>query len=374
MNRTKTPIVITLLLVLFTSCLNSPSGAQTSSNSQASNTIQLNGKTYTLKENVDATKLQYNKKVENNIVFHKFEDSERNMTIGYLPLPSDWILKDKPDNEGAQIFGPNNIKVFLPRNNDFVYSQLPGFNQMAAQMGQQIKPLQSLEQMVKVEFVPLLANDGVKLIKQYKVPQLKAYDENYEQFVFKPVPMQKTFEVLATEWLDKDNNSVILIIRQYITYTQEACYWGYILNVMKAPKAYFEDAKIKYLYALEYTKYNPQWLHTRYMEDAKESARLGKLHEDRMRSLIAEGEAIVKRGEAHSAMVDRNHKRFMDTHLERQTVTNTASGKSYQVDAGSKDYWINSDGEYIPSDNVHFDPNFDPNLNNQTWTKAQINN
>lgn len=363
------------VILCLTLCFLNYSCGQTSKSSeplQASNTIQLNGKTYTLKENIDLKKLQSSKKVETKIVFHNVEDPIRNMTIGYLPLPDDWELKDKPDNEGAQIFGPNNIKVFTPGNKDFVYSQIPGFNQMVTEMGNQIKPLQNVEQIVKEELVPVLANEGVKLIKQYKVPELKAYDENYEQFVFKPVPMQKTFEVLATEWLDKDNNSVILIIRQYITYTQEACYWGYTLNAMKAPKAYFEDAKIKYVYALENTKYNPKWLQTRYMEDAQESARLGKLHEQRMTMLRAEGQAIIERGKAHSDMVDRNHKKFMDAHLERQTVSTNST--NYQVDAGSNVYWINSNGEYIPTNDFNFDPNLDPNLNSETWTKGSNTN
>lgn len=358
-------------ILFFSLCfLNYSCGQNSSSNKslQANKTIELNGKTYALKEGFDTSKSKLNKKEESKIVFHKFEDSQRNMTIGYLPLPSDWVLKDKTDNEGAQIFGPNNIKVFLPRNNDFVYSQLPGFNQMMVEMRKQIKPLQSVEQIVKTDFVPLLANEGLKLVKQYRVPKLKAYDENYEQFVFKPVPMQKTFEALATEWIDKNNKSFILIIRQYIIYTQEACYWGYTLNAMEASKTYFEEAKTSYLYALENTKFNPAWLQKRYMEDAQESARLGKLHEQRMRGLIAEGEAIRKRGNEHSAMVDRNHKRFMDAHLERQTVSTGST--NYQVDAGNKVYWINSNGEYIPTDNMNFDPNLDPNLNNQTWTKG----
>ncbi len=44
-----------------------------------------------------------------------------------------------------------------------------------------------------------------------------------------------------------------------------------------------------------------------------------KLHEGRMIGLKAEYQAILKSGKEHSDMVDRNHKKFMDTHLERQT-------------------------------------------------------
>jgi len=339
---------------------------------EANNSITLNGKTYTPKEGVTISKTKPHKLPEQQVVFHKIHDTQRNITLGYLPLPNDWKLKNKADEERAFIFGPNNVRGFLPLINSFVYSQLPGYNQMMSQSGFQIKPLKTPEQLVKEELVPAFSKEGITLFKQYRVPELKKYDENYDQFVFRAVPMQKSFDVLATEWGDKDGNRLLFIIRQYIGYTQESCNWGYIVDMMDAPKAYFETAKKNYLYSLANRKYNPQWLHACYMEEAQKAAQRGKLHQQRMAALRAEGQAIIERGKAHSAMVDRNHKRFMDAHLERQTVS--TSGTNYQVDAGSNVYWINSNGEYIPTNDYNFNPNNDENLNNQSWTKATINN
>ncbi len=220
---------------------------------------------------------------------------------------------------------------------------------MMSEKGQQIKPLKSVERIVQEELVPQFAKSDVKLIQQYRIPSLKKYDENFDQFQFKPIPIRKEFNVLATEWEDKQGNTMLSIIRQYVTYTKEACYWGFNVNTMDAPKAHFKDAKTIYIYALENSKYNPIWLQTRYMKDAQLAAQNQKLHEGRMRGLRAEYQDILKRGDEHNAMVDRNHKKFMDAHLERQTVS--ASGTSYQVNAGSREYWINANGEYIPSDN-----------------------
>ena len=358
---------ISKIILCLTLCFFNYSCGQTSNN-----IIELNGKTYTLKEGVDVSKVQLNKKAESKIIFHKIDDTQRNMVMGYQPMPSDWKYLDKMDQEGAYIKGPNNIRVFMPKTNAFVYSQLPGYNQMSAQMGQQIKPLKSVEQLVKEELVPIFSKEGVSLLKQYHLPKLKAYDENYDQLMFKSVPQQKSFEAFATEWGDKEGNRLLFIIRQNIAYTQEACYWGYMVNMLDAPATHFETAKNNYLYTLENTKYNPQWRHACYMEDAKKAAQAGKLHQQRMANLRAEGQRIIERGNAHSAMVDRNHKRFMDAHLERQTVSTGST--NYQVDAGSKVYWVNANGEYIPTDNVNFDPNLDPNLNSQTWTKSTKNN
>ena len=339
---------------------------QITKNSQ-DNTIQLNGKTYTLKEVEPSSN-----KTEPKIIFHKIDDTQRNMVMCYQPIPSDWKYLDKLDEDGAYIKGNNNVRVLMPRNNLFVYSQLPGYNQMMAEVGHQIKPLKSVEQLVKEELTPLFSKDGINLLKQYHLPKLKAYDENYDEMMFTSVPQQKSFEVLATEWGDNKGNRLLLIIRQYISYTQEACNWGYMVNMLDAPKPYFETAKANYIYSLENTKYNPQWRYACYMEDAKKAAQAGKLHQQRMANLRAEGQRIIERGKAHSAMVDSNHKRFMDSHLERQTVSTGST--NYQVDAGSNVYWVNNDGEYIPTNDFNFDPNLDPNLNNQTWTKGNINN
>lgn len=363
-----------ILLCLHLLLSNTSCGQSTTNQKPAEldNKIQFNGKLYKLKEQVDISNVQLNKHQEAKIIFHEINDPKRNMVMGYLPLPNNWKIKEHIGNDNIIATGPNNIKVYGEKVENFVFSQLSGFNQMMANMGHQIKPLRSVEQLIKEEFVPLFSNDGLKLLKLYPLPKQKAYDENYEQFVFKPVPMQKTFNVMATEWEDSLGNMTLFVLRQYIIYTQEGCYWGYKASGLEAPKSQFETAKNNYLYTLANSKYSPQWLKTIYLEDAQNSARMGKLHEDRMRGLIAEGEAIVQRGKEHSAMVDRNHKQFMDAQLERQTVSTGST--NYEVDAGSKVYWINANGEYIPTDNVNFDPNLDPNLNNETWTKGTINN
>lgn len=365
MRATSKIILCLTLCFLNYSCGQNSKGIE---NSQVNKTIELNGKTYTLKEGVE----RLNKKPKSKIIFHDVKDTQRNMTLCYMPLPSDWKQKDQANKDGAYIFGPNNIHVYLPKSSAFRYSQLPGYNQMMVETGQQVKPLKSPERLVKEELEPLFAKDGVKLVKQYHVPELQKYDKNYDQFIFKSIPIRKEFKVLATEWEDNEGNKFLFIIRHNAAYTQEACNWGYIVNMMDAPKTHFENAKNDYLYCLANIKYNPNWLQACYMKDAQIAARNGKLHQQRMAGLRAEGQAIIDKGNAYSAMVDRNHKRFMDAHLERQTVSTTNT--NYQVDAGSNVYWINANGEYIPTNDFNFDPNLDPNLNNQTWTKGTNNN
>jgi hypothetical protein len=45
-------------------------------------------------------------------------------------------------------------------------------------------------------------------------------------------------------------------------------------------------------------------------------------------------------------------------------------GERYQVQSGADQYWMNNNQEYIPSNDVLYDPNADPNVNNQQWQQT----
>lgn len=346
-----------------------------SNNKSLAQTIQHNGKTYTLKKNVDTTNnSKFFEIKKSNIIFHEVRDTQRNMLLGHMPLPDNWKIHNAVGQDQVVISGPDNVKIYAPQSNYFTYSELPGMNEMSAQAGHQVTPLISVENLVKTKLEPLLKNEGTRLTNQYHYTELQKYAENYDQFTFKSVPMQKEFKAYVTEWEGVNNTKLLMVINHSASYSQTGVFWGYYANMMEAPKAEFEVAKKNYLYALTHCKYNPKWLQTCYMEEAQKAKQRNELHTQRMAALRAEGQAIIQRGKAYNAIVDHNHKRFMDTHLERTTVSSLSSGQSYQVDSGNKEYWMNSSNEYIPSDDLSYDPNMDNTVNNESWTRMTIQN
>lgn len=357
-----------LIILFFHSC-----GESSSRNGQiAQETFEHQGKTYQLKKSVIREKS--NASNASQVIFHKIYDSQRNMVLGQMPMPKDWRIHTSTNEENVSISGPNDIKIYGSNSDFFTYSQLPGMNQMSAQAGQHVKPLMSVENLVKIELTPKIEAMGLRMTKQYHHQELQKYAENYDQFTFKSVPTRKEFKSYGTEWQDQDGNQLLLIINYSASYTDTGVFWGYYTDMMSAPSAGFEKAKNHYIYALLNRKYNPQWLQTCYTEEAQKAAQSGKLHQQRMAALRAEGQAIIERGKSHSAMVDNNHKRFMDSHLDRTNVSNIDIGKSYQVNAGSKEYWMNSSNEYISSDDLFYDPNTDNSVNNESWTKITTEN
>jgi hypothetical protein len=68
---------------------------------------------------------------------------------------------------------------------------------------------------------------------------------------------------------------------------------------------------------------------------------------------------------------DRNHRQYMNTLNEEETVTNPYDGQQYQIDSGANQTWMNADGEYIPSDDAFYDPNADYDTRYQNWQEVQ---
>ncbi|NRD62088.1 hypothetical protein HRD49_10010 [Corallococcus exiguus] len=73
-----------------------------------------------------------------------------------------------------------------------------------------------------------------------------------------------------------------------------------------------------------------------------------------------------------NAASDHMHHRFVNSLKDEETVRNPGDGQRYQVQTGANPYWMNSHGQYVPSNDPNYDPNRDPRLNHQTWKKADI--
>lgn len=357
-------IVFTIGLGI-TSCQNKPNKA---------NSIQFFKSSDELYSQMDINKKQkiQSKKIE----FKTVKDPQKNMPVYFFPIPSDWTINDSfGGQDNILIKGPNNLKIYGDIYNQFFYSSDPYVNQDMQQKGHKISPLKTAEQVIKETIVPLAKTIGLELIKTYELPKLVTFDKNIDQYIFKYKPEpNKIFDALASEWIDNKGTSTLMILRYGAVADQyQQVTWDYYMQSMDCDTKHFEQAKQDYLYALENTKYNPDWIKSNYLRDAEASASLEQIHQKNMGELRAHAEAVFQRNKEYNRTVDRNHDKFMDMQLERTNVITTA-GELYKVDAGSKYYWMNSDGQYISSDNPNYNPNTDPIYNNRSWNSTTISN
>ncbi len=297
-------------------------------------------------------------------------DYQRNMVMAMLPIPTDWNY-NKTNDPIIFLEGPDGVKVSYVQGNQFMSSNNPYIVQQFQQMGFNVKPFEPVEQDVQT-LEQLLNKDGYKLLKQYDLPQLQQAAYAFEKQIYKGHPEQKSFKVVGTEWEDKNGLKILIIIQHYLAESQESYYWGYQLESVEAPPAFFEQAKQDFLNAKLNVRMNSQWITTVNNENRQRSQQITSSHIERMKILKAQGQQIVASGKEHDAMTTRNHQKFMETLTDRITVTSPSSGQTYDVALGSNHYWINDQNQLITSDNANYNPN-QSNYSNVTWEEAQIN-
>jgi hypothetical protein len=163
--------------------------------------------------------------------------------------------------------------------------------------------------------------------------------------------------------------------------------WFYGVSYTFVDQNYFEDTLDKLYEAAIATEQNPQW--DQYVAQlSRQRAQQAALdHQARMQTRQAVFNAHQQKMKGIWAAQDANHASFMNRNFgagsnvgqqqfvnminEQETVYNPLTGKNYQVNAGSTEYWMDSEGNYIENNNLFYTPNGDINLNNREWVKVK---
>ncbi|MBN8469235.1 hypothetical protein JYJ95_22265 [Corallococcus exiguus] len=126
-------------------------------------------------------------------------------------------------------------------------------------------------------------------------------------------------------------------------------------------------------------QYNPEYVRAYNQGEMARIQASQAMHQQRMQANKAAFEAqqrtFHEKNDAlnqANAASDRMHHRFVSYLKDEETVRSPGDGQRYQVQTGSNQYWMNSHGQYVPSNDPSYDPNRDPRLDHQTWRKADI--
>ena len=356
MNRSNVLLKVIFAAIICASCINSTSNPESE---------------HALVGNQNSLETASNQTQKRSVRYFPIKDTQRNVLFALMPIPTDWKLSDKKE-ENLFLESPKGVRTFYSLGNEFMYSKNEYINNSFRQMGYETKPPQPFEQVLEM-LKGLMNNHGGKFSRQYELHQLAQSDKNLDRLLFKAHPEQKEFRVVATEWVDDKGNPSIVIIHYYVAYSQMSMYWGYQMESMEAPKDYFPTAKRDYINALLNVQINPQWLQLRNQMVRQKAQQQTAGHQQRMAALRSQGDQIIAAGKQHDAMTTRTHQKFMDGLNDQVNVTNPSNGQTYKVDLGSNHYWINDNNQLITSDNANYNPNGDLNVNG-TWIEAQINN
>ncbi len=334
-----------------------------------------------------------------NKTTHKFVDARTGLVVYRSEFPSAWEVISKPSytmdqklpNFLIQIQGPHNLKYFNIPQSIYISYDDPQTNQYFRNtaMGRMIRPEASIEQILQGEVTDRMKHTGFNYIGDRNIPQLARYIQN--ELNKTGIPNLR-FKLLNTEWKNNSGQKALVIVskftlRQTALYSQGMSVWYYEVDYLFVDEPEYEIAVKNIVDATLSIKYNPEW--ERYRNLLMQE-RAQQQHQQNMQNQQSAFEAHQKKMQGIWAAEDANHAAFMNRTFgsnnssdnsqqqflnminEEETVTNPATGKNYQVEAGSTQYWMDNDGNYIKNDDLFYNPNGDINLNEREWTKAQV--
>lgn len=335
---------------------------------------------------ITKTKTSHN----NNLSGFKIMSKQFGIPVGTMPIPSSW---KKSNNKKENILFESNdgVKVYGERFKSHFYSNNQQQNYYAKQGGKIIQAPKNINRVIHEDLKPYAESQGLRLVNQFPIPQLAKFDKRFDSYLFKSTPENKQYQCIATEWIDKNGDKSIGIIRYFTNHytTVGGMDWGYTLNSMGAPKNSYEQAKKDFINSLVNFQINPQWVQTnnRHYANLTQQSRTG--HQQRMAAINAQGKAIRNTGNTYSSITDSNHESWRRRQgmsdaghsnsinsgvWERSTISNPNTGQTYQVEGQNNYYYGNNNNEYIGTDNALYNPSINNTINNQGWIEYEIEN
>lgn len=316
---------------------------------------------------------------------HFFVDGKTGLVVSYRDYPSYWNIVSRPIyNLDADfptflylIENKKGMKAFNTPIHQFVSFQNPILAQEMRRYGlKNERPLMSPTSFIENEIKPLMERDGFKFLAYREFPEItKRIAQQREKYGLNQIEMVIT----PTEWVNKDNIKGLVVLNQMISHLDPTVtggevmkVWNYQLNFFFAPSTSYEADLATALHADFTAVQNPLW--EKYQMQVNNYRQQQKNIEHRR--FISEGQNTMDA--SHRRFIDNlngsntssyssndSHSKFIDMIREEQNVS--LDGKTFKVNAGADNYWMNSDGKYISSNDAFYNPNQDPVYDNQPW-------
>ena len=324
---------------------------------------------------------------DESVIMHPIMDPKTGMVSQQIPLPASWKMAQSAQANEPGITGPGGVKVFFRSGGNYVFSNDP-FTQQSYQMaGMAMRQPVDIGTYVQQDVAQWMGKNGSRFVKQYPLQQIAAKNESYSAQLFKTAPTREQHSSVGTEWTNAKGETLFMIVNMMVSYGQNDVFWFTNMQLLEADKEHFESAKKALVNSLVNTQYNPQQIAAYNAAEQQKSSQSWAQHGARMQ----QNDQNFQQWQAqHKSTTDAVNKNIMDSYNSRMqtndqiqhgflnyindenTVRDNSSGERYQVQSGADQYWMNNDQQYIPSNNVLYDPNADPNLNNQQWQEVQV--
>jgi hypothetical protein len=240
----------------------------------------------------------------------------------------------------------------------------------------------TIDDVIRAKLVPMLEQNNNRSLAVEDYPAIAAYDRNYYAQLWKVAPSQDQHMAKGVIYEDDAGLRGLVVVRLTTTRSQFSSGAFYFFTMLARPSASVADRKPEYVQALANTRPNPQQIAAyNQREQQKASASQSSFNaRQRQKQQQFDNWMATQRQNSDSAldssmdswrrrqdMIDSGHQRQVDAIGGNTQVYNPGTGETWQVQDGYDRYYMNTWGEYIPTDDAFYDPNMDPAMNNQQW-------
>ena len=304
------------------------------------------------------------------------------------PIPANWKYSNTSDPNSPIITGPNNLKIYMLPFKSFLYYNDQFMMQAAQQSGMNLRRMPSTEEIMQVDIIPMMAKKGLTFVKKFDLPNVAKVDKWYKQQLYKVAPTREIAMSIGSEWKSENGDPCFVIINIGSSEDQTSQFWNYNGYLLQSDPQYYERSKKQLTFTLENTQYNLEPIREYNQSEARKAGISWAAHNQRMaanqanfqaqqrahvNSSEAVNDAIMAGWRSNNAASDKNQEQFIDVINEQTNVVDHSTGKEYKVQSHYNKYWMNSNGEYISTNQNTYDPNADVNMNRQKWEELHKN-
>lgn len=339
---------------------------------------------------------------------HEFKDAKTGLTVFGIDYPVSWKVVSRPtyktDNNFPffqyQIQGPNGLIAFNGPNHHYISYSNPQMEYLSRINGTtNHRPLLPIQQLIFQDVEPRMRQQGFSYVETRELP---AMEQQFKQKVAENALAPDYAELFATVWSNDLGQRSLIVVRR-INYrrplSQYGFYdvWFYTVDQLIADTDSFEAIVEDTIKAQLTFRENPQWknysnqiIAQRTQGLIKQSAIAREENRALMDASKKSHEIVMKtlnqtQDDNHTAFMSRTFGSgstssgndtgdgqggFLNMIKEEETVFNPGDGKYHQIESGAKNTWMDSDGNYIKSNDLFYDPNADRSINQGNWSKV----
>ncbi len=301
--------------------------------------------------------------------YFNITDTRNGMVIERYPFPEKW-----EQHTGAEFAytGPNGIRVYSEKGMNYAYSTDPTILQQYEYVGMQVKYPLNVDQVINDVMVPYASQLNRKMTKRYPLSQIRQFDQNLDNMLFKVEQNQKHLAAEAIEWVDHDGTRWLTVLHYILEQNYNNVFWSYRASAICAAPAHFEQAKLDYLNGLLNRQINTVWINAMNQQNEYTIRKNEEAHAKREAEFKRGVEQRQRQWEASQETAARRQEHISDVLLGKTNIVEPDTGIRSKIDHTSKYYWVNSDGKYVGTDDYKYDPNKDDFINNRTWKEYNL--